>query len=222
MKVDEKRYRIFRNLSEGSADEMKNRNFYSAFGVLTVAFSRMEADLRMLISGIAFGENSVAASAFLDSSQLSENLRVLRKLSRQYWEKEDQILDIIKSIESIRETRNLFIHGIWQPRDFDEPNSFATVTDLKTIYERENTKRTWMHSQTLQFSLTDFQEVLDSVNSVIEKIEKLCDLFKSEDEIQFGQGGLTASLEPILISDSKSISTPNNKEAEPEDGEGWK
>jgi len=201
---------------------MKNRKFYSAFGVLTAAFSRMEADVRMLISGIGFGGNSVAASAFLDSSQLSGNLRVLRKLSRQYWDKEDLILDIIKSIETVRETRNLFIHGIWQPGNFEEPHGFATVTDLKTIYEKEKTKRTWRHSQTLQFSLTDFQEVLDSVNSVTKNIDKLCDIFESEDEIHFGQGGLTASSEPVLISESKLISTLYNKEAEPKDGEGRK
>ena len=198
---------------------MKNRKFYSAFGVLTVAFSRMEADIRMLISGIAFGGNSVTASAFLDSSQLSENLRVLRKLSRQYWDKEDLILDIIKSIETIRETRNLFIHGIWQPGNFEEPNGFANVTDLKTIYEKGKTKRTWMHSQDLQFSLTDFQDVLDSVNSATDKIDKLCDLFESEDEIHFGQGGLTASSKPVIISKSELISTIDNKEVEPKDGE---
>lgn len=179
---------------------MKNNRFYSTFGILTAAFSRMEADVRMLISGIAFGGNSVIASAFIDTSQLSENLTVLRKLSRQYWDKETLFLDIVKSIESIRETRNLFIHGIWQPGNFDEPNGFATVTDLKTKYEKEKTKRTWVHSQTQQFSITDFQNILDSINSATEKIRKLCELFEMEDDdIHFGQGGLTASLEPVLI-----------------------
>lgn len=183
---------------------MKNDKFYSAFGVLTAAFSRMEADLRSLISGIAFGEKSVVASAFLDSSQLSENLRILRKLSRQYWDEESEILNIVKAIESIRETRNLFIHGIWHPGSFDQPNGFATVTDLKTTYEGDNTKRSWWHSQTLQFSISDFQNILDSVHEIIEKIEKVRELFSSNDEIIFDREGFTATLKPVRISLSEN------------------
>jgi len=177
-----------------------NSKFYTAFGILTAAFSRMEADVRMLISGIAFSGNSVIASAFIDTSQLSENLTVLRKLSRQYWDKEAIFMDIVKLIESIRETRNLFIHGIWQPGNFNEQNGFATVTDLKTKYEKEKTKRTWVHSQTLQFSISDFQNILNSTNSASGKIRKLCELLEMENnDMQFGQGGLTASSEPVLI-----------------------
>jgi hypothetical protein len=198
---------------------MENDKFYSAFGVLTVAFSRMEADLRTLISGIAFGDKSVVASAFLDTSQLSENLRILRKLSRQYWDEEREILDVIKAIESVRETRNLFIHGIWHPGSFGHPSGFATVADLKTTYKGDNAERSWSHSQTLQFSISDFQNILDSVNEVIGKIEKVCDLFSSNDEIQFGQGGFTATLKPVIISLLNSISNSDNERMEPSDDE---
>jgi len=194
---------------------MKNDKFYSAFGVLTVAFSKMEADLRILISGIAFGEKSVVASAFLDSSQLSENVRILKKLSRQYWDEESEILGIIKAIGSLRETRNLFIHGIWHPGSFDQPNGFATVTDLKTTYEEDESKRSWSHSQTLQFSISDFENILDSVHEVIERIEKVCDRFSSNDEFQFSPGGFTATLKPVTMSLSNSIPYPDNKGPEP-------
>jgi|WetSurMetagenome_2_1015567.scaffolds.fasta_scaffold00054_15 hypothetical protein len=198
---------------------MKNDKFYLAFGVLTVAFSRMEADLRMLISGIAFGDKSVVASAFLDASQLSENLRILRKLSRQYWDEENEILIVIKAIESTRETRNLFIHGIWHPGSFGQPGGFATVTDLKTTYEENNAERSWNHSQTLQFSINDFQNILDSVNEVIREIAKVCDLFSSNNEMQFGQGGFTATLKPVIISLSNSISNLDTEKMEPLDDE---
>jgi hypothetical protein len=178
---------------------MKNEKFYSAFGVLTVAFSRMEADLRMLIAGIAFDGNAVVASAFLDSSQLNENIKILRKLSRRSWEEEDQLLEIAKAAEAIRETRNLFIHGIWLPNSFGEPDGFATVTDIRTTFERDEEKRSWSHSQTKRFSLSDFQKVLDSVIEISDKIEKACNRFESEKDIKFCEGGLTASLKPIQV-----------------------
>lgn len=115
-----------------SAYKMEHIKFYSAFGILTVAFAQMVADVRMLISGLAFGGNLVTAAAFIDTSQLGENLRILRKISRQYWDKENQFLDIIKAVEKIREIRNLFIHGVWHSGNFEEPKGFATVTNLKT------------------------------------------------------------------------------------------
>lgn len=70
---------------------MGNSKFYYAFGVLTVAFAGLESDIRSLIAGIAFGDDSISASAFLDSSQLTENLRILRKISRRYWDKEKDV-----------------------------------------------------------------------------------------------------------------------------------
>ena len=179
---------------------MKKEKFYSAFGILTAAFSEMEADLRMLISGLAFGNNSVVASAFLDSSQLNENLRILKKLSRQYRDEENHILDIISTIGQIRETRNLFIHGIWHPGSFAESNGLATVTDLKTSYnEEDNAKRSWLHSQTLKFSICDFQKILDSVYEIEEKIEKLCDRLSSDNGIEFTQGGCTITFKPNIF-----------------------
>lgn len=177
-----------------------NERFYQAFGILTAAFSSMEADVRSLICGIAFGGNGVIASAFMDSSQLSENLNLLKKLSRQYWDKEELFLNIIKPIESIRFIRNIFIHGLWASSNFGEPNGYASVTDLKTKYKKNEKMRTWTHSLTLKYSITDFQKILDDVNLVKQKIRELCELFESEDDdINFGMTGLTASMEPILI-----------------------
>lgn len=190
---------------------MKNEIFYSAFGVLTVAFSRMEAHLRMLISGIAFNDNSIAASAFLDSSQLNGNLKILKKLSRQYWDKEEQFLDVIKSIKLIRETRNLFIHGIWHSGNFVELNGFATVTDLKTAYEARDESRAWRHSQTSQFSINDFQRILDDVNNIVDKIEKLRDRLSSDEGIQFEYVEFTAISKPFLVSISDSTSKEDNE-----------
>lgn len=134
----------------------------------------------------------------------------MRKISRQFWDKENQLVDILKAVEKIRETRNLFIHGVWHPGNFEEPKGFATVTDLKTEYENKGDKRSWKHGQTLKFCVTYFQEILDSVNSISYKIENLCELFKSEDDINFGQEGLTASSKPFIV----SISSSGNEEVE--------
>lgn len=172
--------------------------FFFAFGVLTSTFSRMEAKLRMLISGIAFGDNSIVASAFLDSSQLIENLRILKKISRQYWDEESQINEIISSIEAIRETRNLFIHGLWDSNNFGELDGFASATDIRTTFQRKNeSSRSWEHSQTTNFTINDFQRILDSINEIISKIEIICSHFDS-DENNFDIGRVTSKTRAII------------------------
>jgi hypothetical protein len=174
-----------------------NTLFYTNFGIITCAFATVESDLRILISGIAFKGESVAAAAFLDKSQLAENITVLRKLSRQYWEEKEYFDEIVKQFDKIRSIRNLFIHGLWRPSSFGEENGKAHVTDLKTFYEENDDKRTWKHGETREFSISDFQEILDQINSIREKIQNLCEILEDE-EITFGYFD-TTKLKPIQI-----------------------
>ena len=133
--------------------------FYSAFGVLTAAFSKMEAELRILISGMAFKNEAVVASAFMDGSQLRDNLDVLQKIGRQYWDSHKTITTIVKRTEKLKVTRNLFIHGIWSPGTFGELGGSASVTDLRTKFEDKTTIRSWSHSQKEEYTLDQFQKI---------------------------------------------------------------
>lgn len=117
----------------------------------------MEGDLRILIAGLAFKDDKIIASVFLDNSQLGENIAILRKLSRKYWEEESDFSELIDLLEIIRPTRNLFIHGLWSPMNFGEPDGFASVDDLRTFYEKKQSSRTWRHRQTEKFSINDFR-----------------------------------------------------------------
>lgn len=177
-----------------------NNRFYLAFGVITAAFSCLEADVRELLSGIAFGSNHVIASAFMDSSQLGGNINVLKKLARQYWDKEELFSDIIKSVESIRYTRNLFIHGNWMPNNFGEPNGYAIVVDLKTKYQEFEKSKNWSHGQNFKYNIEDFQNIFTLINTVINKIKNLCILLEEEnDDIHFSMIGSTISFSPFEV-----------------------
>ncbi|OPY72639.1 MAG: hypothetical protein A4E64_02898 [Syntrophorhabdus sp. PtaU1.Bin058] len=176
-----------------------NKQFYTVFGYLTSAFACMEGDLRFLVAGIAFGNDSITTSAFMDSSQLIDNLRILRKLSRQYWGAESQFAEVIDSIEQIRSTRNLFIHGLWTPGKFGETNGVASVQDLKTSFESSSTMREWRHGQTMDFSLDDFRILLADVNEAIDKIAKLREWLEKHEGIEFGYIGFTSKLKPVSI-----------------------
>lgn len=153
----------------------------------------------MLIKGIAFGENRVAASAFLDSAQLAENITTLKKLSRQFYGYQRRFDAVLKELRKIRETRNLFIHGVWNPGSFGDPGGFATVTDYRTSFDANGTIKSWTHSQESKFHMRDFQDILNSVNFVFKQIESICEDLSSEKDIEFEVGGITQMYEPKVI-----------------------
>ena len=179
---------------------MKNQRFYPAFGFLTCAFAEMEADLRMLIAGVAFGENKITAATFLDSSQLGENVQTLRKLARQHWDHDAAFIDIAKRIEKLRPTRNLFIHGLWRPGTFGEPNGTACVRDLNSAYEAQPTQRTWVRGKETAYTVDDFNALLREIGAVIEHIKKLSDALEKDEDIEFGHFGATTTGKPLRMS----------------------
>ncbi len=167
--------------------------FYTAFGQLTAVFAHMEGDLRCMIAGIAFPGDTVAAAAFLDSSQLAANLETLRKLSRKFWNHHERLKALTASIDRLRPRRNLFIHGLWHPGDFDTPGGKARVTDLKTTYEAKTHSRSWTHGQTQSFSLADFQSMHGDVIAVINEIAAITVELEETEELEFpspGGGGI--------------------------------
>ncbi len=162
---------------------MTNPTFYEAFGKVANAFSWLEGDLRRLLTGMAFDNDFVVASAFLDSSQLRGNLRVLRKFARIHHDYEGKFKNIAKIIENLADRRNLFIHGLWTHATFDEPEGFALVRDLKIKFSEDEKSRTWANGQAEKVSIADFSKMLleirdatYAIDSVIKELENDMDM----------------------------------------------
>ena len=168
---------------------MKIDNFYTAFGYLTCEFAELEADLRVLIAGLSFGDNMVTAAVFLDSSQLAENTAMLRKLARQYSNYEVEMVVIARHIEKLRETRNLLIHGLWEPGNFSAGSGVATVRDLNCSYKKLPNGRKWTWGKGKEYSLKDFNDLLKEIRAINALIEALCQKLEKDDELEFNQFG---------------------------------
>ncbi|HVW86695.1 MAG TPA: hypothetical protein VHB50_18545 [Bryobacteraceae bacterium] len=167
---------------------MRVDNFYTAFGYLACQFAELEADLRALLAGLSFRDDMVTAAVFLDSSQLAENTNALRKLARIYEGYEPQMLEIAKRIEKLRETRNLFIHGIWNPGDFIS-GGVAIVRDLNCSYEKLPNERRWHRGKGTEHSINSFNELLKEVRAITALIEELCEKLENDDDLEINQFG---------------------------------
>jgi hypothetical protein len=188
---------------------MKIENFYTAFGYVTCAFAEMEADLRSLIAGLAFGENAVTASVFLDSSQLGENCRTLQKLGRQHWDYGQTIKQIVNKIDAVRPVRNLFIHGLWSAGDFCSSGGKAQVRDLNAKYEEDHSSRKWIHGAEVAYSITDFNGLLADVREVTGLIARLREQIEKDEDVQISPFGATTIGKPermVILPDGTLVS----------------
>ncbi|WP_143157515.1 hypothetical protein [Rubritalea squalenifaciens] len=193
------------DISHSSESKILHTEFYSIIGKLTVLFARMEGDLRALISGLAFAGASVTASTFLDSSQLLSNLKTLRKIARQYPEHEEGIKNLASSIERIRQDRNLFIHGIWNPNTFDTVNGAALVKDLNTNYEISTNSRSWTSGRSRSFQYKDFTDIYKKIVSIVREIESIMKSLENDPdyEFEFEMGSSShTKIESFLLDDS--------------------
>ncbi|MEO1347307.1 MAG: hypothetical protein AAFW84_00690 [Cyanobacteria bacterium J06635_15] len=188
-----------------------NISFYTNFGILTCAFADLEANIRIFISNLVFGDSEIIASAFLDNSQFSNNIKILKKISRQYWNEQKIFGEILKRMEKLRSTRNLFIHGHWDPFTFGKGNGKARVLDLKTSFNSDEDERTWNHGEVHEFSEDDFQSILTEINSLVEELQQLWQLIGDDEPLLCKKpGGVTVCSKPIEF-------TINLKESAAED-----
>lgn len=169
--------------------------FYCAFGQLAADFARLEAALRSLIAGVAFGSDPAIAGVFLERSQLSANVEILKKLAKKFWAEQARIEAISHSIDQLRPERNLFIHGLWSPSSFGEGEGCAKVMDLKTTYPPSSTvphaaveepdQKTWTCGKDQTYTLDQFKAIHSKVVATIEEIEALMDHLEQRYEIHF-------------------------------------
>jgi len=164
---------------------MNHSTFYENFGRLANTFAYMEGNVRRLIAGVAFKDDFVTASVFLDSSQLRNNLKMIRKLAKQYLIYEEDFRNIASSVDKIVDKRNLFIHGIWTPNTFGEDDGFALVQDLKTKHFDNARARTWASGQAEKVSLSDFHEIFKAIRGVVDLIEELIKKLEKDEDYEF-------------------------------------
>jgi len=173
--------------------------FFISFGKLANAFAHMEAEIRRLIAGLAFKDDTVTASAFLDNSQMRGNLKILKKLSRQHFEEEDRFAKIIREAGRLADRRNLFIHGLWTPHTFSE-GGFALVADLKTKYhQKENGGRSWATGQGEKYTPEDFISTLSEVRVVVTEIGLIIKSLSKDDEFEFPNRSTYVSAEHRIL-----------------------
>lgn len=115
---------------------MRKDKLYQKIGELTVQFATLEHRLQQLLELLMEENNFLIGPLFIHNLSLAALLRKIRIVA-QYKIREDNPLlqdlkRVLKAVNSIREKRNLLIHGEWQIKETD---SFPVkVRDFRMRY----------------------------------------------------------------------------------------
>lgn len=168
------------NTFENIEDHKKEVYFY--LGLLSTLFAKMESKLLELL-GLHITSDFVLANTLFERNSLAQNIEFLKKINALKDFEVKTVTELIQKISSVRKTRNLFIHGVW-----DEPIKFENeilviCRESKLDYkeEKENGKiitRQWASKTNSEFKLSfikklveNVQEILQLEDYLIEKIE---------------------------------------------------
>lgn len=147
-------------------------------GKITIHFATMEHRLQGLLEKLIGDSNTLVGPMFIHDIPLSGLLKKIRLLARCRIQNNSKFFSdldrILKKIGTLREQRNLLIHGDWK---IEELESFRiTVRDFKLKYDED----TWQEFSEIEFTekkLRDLSRRLEGLGNEVDYLaHKLDDI----------------------------------------------
>ena len=153
-----------------NTDENK-KDVYFYLGLLSTLFAKMESKL-LDILGKHITSDFVLANTLFERNTLYQNIEILKSVNDLKGFEEVTVKKLIQKISSIRKTRNLFIHGVWdEPIEF-ENDILIVCRESKLDYseERQNGERVsrlWGSKKSTEFRLSYIRKLVDNVEEIL-------------------------------------------------------
>ena len=147
------------------------KEVYFYLGLLSTLFAKMESKL-LDILGKHITSDFVLANTLFERNTLYQNIEILKSVNDLKGFEEVTVKKLIQKISSIRKTRNLFIHGVWdEPIEF-ENDILIVCRESKLDYseERQNGERVsrlWGSKKSTEFRLSYIRKLVDNVEEIL-------------------------------------------------------
>lgn len=154
------------------------QDFYSKIGQISVGFSNLESQIKELIYILIKSDDEFVSSILLEDNSISQNLKLLLKLTKYHEIEEDRIKILHNAIDKIRINRNLFIHGLWNLHEVE--NGLVYSCEIRKLEFKKVTHGfVKVLNKFLEFKPEDFEELLFQIkncskiaNEIIEALKK--------------------------------------------------
>ena len=142
----------------------KEQNFYTQIGQISIGFSNLESQIKELIYILIKSDDEFVSSILLQDNSISQNLKLLLKLSKYQEIEQERIKALHNSIDKIRINRNLFIHGLWKLHETEDGLLF--VCEIKKVeFKKVTLGFVKILNKFLEFKPEDFEEELSQIEN---------------------------------------------------------
>ncbi len=158
----------------------ETQDIQARLGRISMSFSSLEHEVVELITQIAFQDEWVLASAFIEKNSFSKNLDVLKSISRILIQSTDgkEIKEFVALANPLRVRRNSFIHGKWIINESTIKQKSVAVKDIRVKYKEEGLSREWRKGTTEMVSYSTLTQIEEDLELALRTIDKLTEKFK--------------------------------------------
>lgn len=149
-----------------STSSSVQKEFYFHLGLISTKFSIMEYNILKILGKLIIDE-FVLTATLLEKNSLSQNIELLKKINRFRRYKEKSMLELIRNVSKVRQSRNLFIHGVWGEPHKSEKDVIINCSEPKLLYEENESGRTWTHRTHHKFLLSDLMKLAEDIDNII-------------------------------------------------------
>ncbi len=150
---------------------MSKDRIFQLIGKITVQFATMEHRLQGLLEKLIGDNNTLLGPIFIHDIPLAGLLKKIRLLARCRSRKHPMFLfdleQILKKIVTLREERNLLIHGEWIIQEMN--SSGITVRDFKMKYE----DGTWQEYTEIEFTEKKLVNLNKQLEGIANEVDSL-------------------------------------------------
>lgn len=153
--------------------------FYHNMALLSMRFARMEYHLGEILSKF-ITDSFVVSGILFGNNVLVKNIELLRKINQHKGFETERLDNMLKEINSIRDDRNLFIHGLWgnpYPKDADIA---CTVSSFKLEHSKGDKEKRWSSGKHRIVTLSELKKTTAKIDWIITEQESFLELIEKE------------------------------------------
>jgi hypothetical protein len=167
----------------------KEAMLYQSLGHLSIRFAHLEKLLKELLVQLITQKavDTLIGRIMVDDFTLSKTLQYLHKILRRDRSTEEKIKPVLKIIESVRNDRNYFVHGLWkEPKLNKKTNEIEIICGSKKLkYKETDESRTWTSLSEKRFTLDNIHSCREKVDKAIPKIQTVLDEIEETGPLYF-------------------------------------
>jgi hypothetical protein len=163
--------------SDETAEQQIVTKAFALVGTVATGFSTIEFHLQFLLSTLICGkENAPEAMLVLKQKQFGQRIELLKDLVTLKLPKDSELrrkgVELVAALNTLRETRNLYVHGYWLI-NYPVILSSGGIRCSETKWRFNKDDESWTSMTTRDISLDDLRKQITETDSVFGQIHAL-------------------------------------------------